>query len=229
MSAATDSSTGSNQATLRVVLVEDQPLFRDMLRSAIEDRLGLRVIGSYGEPDQALREIPLLKPDLAVLDISLGAHINGVELGVRLRRQMPRLAIVLLSSHADPTLLASLPPDVAHGWSYLLKGSVTDIDSLGRALMSAASGLLVLDPGLTSSTARGQNPLADLTARQREILQLVAAGYSNSGIAAKLILTEKSVENHLNRIYGALGIRSTERDAHPRVLAAKLLIEHSPA
>jgi DNA-binding NarL/FixJ family response regulator len=208
-----------------VCLVEDQPLFRDLVRGALEDRLGIRVIGSYGDPDQALREIPGLQPDLAVLDISLGAHINGIELGVRLRRLMPRLAIVLLSSHADPSLLSGLPPDVANGWSYLLKGSVSDVEALGRALMGAASGLLVLDPALSSGGTRGRNPLSELTPRQREILELVATGYSNSGIANRLILTEKSVENHLNRIYGVLGIRSGEREQHPRVMAAKILIE----
>jgi DNA-binding NarL/FixJ family response regulator len=213
--------------TLRLALVEDQALFRDMLKSAIESRLGFHVTGAYGDPEQALREIPTLRPDLALLDISLGAKMNGIELGVRLRRLLPKLGIVLLSSHADPTLLSSLPEDVAGGWSYLLKNSVTDVDALGRALMSAAAGLLVLDSALSGRGPRSTSPIDDLTPRQREILELVASGYSNAAVAGRLVLSEKSVENHLNRIYGVLGIRTATRDAHPRVMAAKLFFESS--
>jgi DNA-binding NarL/FixJ family response regulator len=213
--------------TLRLALVEDQALFRDMLRGAIESRLGFNVIGAYGDPEHALREIPTLRPDLVLLDISLGAKMNGIELGVRLRRTLPRLGIVLLSSHADPTLLSSLPEDVAGGWSYLLKNSVSDVDALGRALMSAAAGLLVLDSALSGRGSRATSPLDELTPRQREILELVASGYSNAAVATRLVLSEKSVENHLNRIYGVLGIRTGTREAHPRVMAAKLYFDSS--
>ena len=100
----------------RVALVEDEALFRDLLRVSLAQHDGLQVVGVFADPDSALREIPTLHVDVAILDIDLASPMTGVELGVRLRRALPDLGIMLLSNHADPQLLSSLPSDVVAGY-----------------------------------------------------------------------------------------------------------------
>ena len=208
---------------LRLALVEDEPLYRDLLRIALDQRPGLMVAAAYGDADSALGGIPDLKPDVAMLDIDLGGGgINGVQLGMKLRRTMPQLAIVLLSNHGDPEFVASLPEEVRAGWSYLLKKSVNDVDVLGRTVSGAAAGLTVLDPQLVAGMRgrpRKQGLLSRLTPRQTEILELIAQGFSNASIAERLVLAEKSVENQINLLYQQLEIDRATSGVQPRVKA----------
>jgi DNA-binding NarL/FixJ family response regulator len=157
-----------------------------------------------------------------MLDIDLGSHVNGVQLGMMLRRKMPDLAIVLLSNHGDPEFVASLPEAVRAGWSYLLKKSVNDVEVLGRTISGAAAGLTVLDPQLVAGMRkRPHRPglLSRLTPRQTEILELIAQGYSNAAIADRLVLAEKSVENQINLLYQQLEIDRSTSGVQPRVKA----------
>ena len=212
----------------RVALVEDEALFRDLLRVSLAQESTLEVVGVFADPDTALREIPALGVDVAILDIDLGTSMTGVELGVRLRRHQPALGVMLLSNHADPQLLSSLPRDVSGGWSYLLKRSVTNVETLRRAIEGASMGLLLFDPELTRRTRpRRTGPLVELSPRQLEVLGLIAEGHSNGAIAAKLTLSERSVENHVSRIYTTLGVDATDRTAHARVMAVRLYLEGS--
>jgi DNA-binding NarL/FixJ family response regulator len=208
--------------TLRLTLVEDEPLYRDLLRIALDQRPGLHVAAAYGDADAALAGIPEVKPDVAMLDIDLGGGVNGVQLGMKLRRFLPDLAIVLLSNHGDPEFVASLPDEVRAGWSYLLKKSVNDVDVLGRTVSGAAAGLTVLDPQLVAGL-RGRSHkaglLSRLTPRQTEILELIAQGYSNAAIAERLVLAEKSVENQINLLYQQLEIDRATSGVQPRVKA----------
>jgi DNA-binding NarL/FixJ family response regulator len=214
--------------TIRLAVVEDESLLRDLLRTALGSYAGIEVIGDYERPADALEAIPGLDIDVVVLDIELGSDMNGIELGVRLRRMLPHIGILLLSNHADPQLLSSLPNDVIGGWSYLLKRSVTNVASLTRAIQGAASGLLVFDPELTRQTRpRKAGPTAALSARQREILGLIAEGYSNGAIADRLGLSERSIENHISRIYTTLGVDSTDRSVHARVRAVLTFVQDS--
>jgi DNA-binding NarL/FixJ family response regulator len=218
----------SDDENIRLALVDDESLFRDLLRRGLALTPGLEVLGAFATPDEALREIPTLAPDVAVLDIDLGASMTGVELGIRLRRTMPELGILLLSNHADPQLLSSLPDDVAGGWSYLLKRSITNLESLRRAIEGAAHGLLVFDPVLTRQTRpKKSGPLSGLSERQLEILALMAEGYSNGSIAEKIYLSERSVENHISRLYSALGVVGGDKTAHARVRAVLIYLEGS--
>jgi DNA-binding NarL/FixJ family response regulator len=137
-----------------------------------------------------------------------------------LRRQLNRLGIVLLTNHSDMRLVAALQKHVIKGWSYLLKRSVSDVDALSRAIEGAAEGYVLLDPEFAGKGARKSGgPLAKLSARQREILGLMAEGYTNAAIADRLMLAQKSVENQINQIYHALGIGRAETDYQPRVQA----------
>ena len=212
----------------RVALVEDEALFRDLLRVSLAQHEGLQVVGVFADPESALREIPTLHVDVAILDIDLASPMTGVELGVRLRRALPDLGIMLLSNHADPQLLSSLPSDVAGGWSYLLKRSVTNVDTLQRAIEGASMGLLLFDPELTRRTRpRRSGPLTELSPRQLEVLGLIAEGHSNAAIAEKLTLSERSIENHVSRIYTTLGVDATDRSAHARVVAVRRYLDGS--
>ena len=210
---------------IRLIIVEDEPLYRDLLRNALE-RANFEVLGAFGDARSALNEAPSLKPDVALLDIQLGPGITGVEVGIGLRRMLPSVGIVLLSNNTDPQIIGALPDDVSGGWSYLLKRTVSDVDALGRAINGAAQGLVMFDAALTRARGvRNDSPIKSLSARQREIVELIAQGYTNAAIARSLVLSEKSVENHLTRIYQQLGIAAGDRATHQRVRVALLYLE----
>jgi DNA-binding NarL/FixJ family response regulator len=224
--ATADTVQGEAASVARVALVEDESLFRDLLRVSLAQESSLAVVASYADPVTALAEIPDLAIDVVILDIDLGTTMTGVELGVRLRRCVPSIGIMLLSNHADPQLLSSLPNDVAGGWSYLLKRSVTNVETLRRAIEGAAMGLLLFDPELTRRTRpKRTGPLNALSPRQLEVLGLIAEGHSNAAIAAQLTLSERSVENHVSRIYTTLGVDATDRSAHARVVAVRRYLD----
>lgn len=214
---------------LRVALVEDQPLFRSMLERTLEDVPDLTVTAAVGTVDEARALLAPGTVDVVVLDIDLPDG-NGIALGVVLRRAQPDLGVLLLSAHDAMDLLLDLPRDVAHGWCYLSKTSSTSEDTLVHAVRSAAAGQTVLDPALLNRvTPRAGSAVARLTERQYEVLQLLAQGLSNAGIAERLAITEKSVQNHVYAVYATLGIDS-EPSRNPRVSAAlRLLEETGPA
>jgi Response regulator containing a CheY-like receiver domain and an HTH DNA-binding domain len=214
---------------IRVAIVEDQPLFRSMLEVALGTEDSLRVVASCGTVQEANRDLLTERVDVAVIDIDLPDG-NGIALGVTMRRRLPGLGILLLSAHDAMDLLLDLPPDVASGWSYLSKTSSTDSHTLVRAIKVAAAGGTTLDPALLNRMKpRAGTSVERLTDRQYKVLQLLAQGLSNAGIAEALGITEKSVQNHINALYANLGIDS-DPSRNPRVTAAlRLLEETGPA
>lgn len=212
-------TTSVNQI-LNVIIVEDEALYRDMLRLSLNRDSGIRVIATYAEPHAVLADDVARSAHAAILDIELSSDMNGFELGLRLRRECPQLGIVLLSNFREPAFIAALMRRKMNGWAYLLKKSVADVATLSRAIKGAAEGLIVLDPDFTQS--RGQRRpsiMEELTPRQRDILALVAQGYSNQAIADQLRLSVKSVENHMNEILSRLNVNSRDPHVHPRVAA----------
>ncbi|GHS90109.1 DNA-binding response regulator [Actinomycetota bacterium] len=211
---------------VRVAIVEDQPLFRSMLELTLGTVDALHVVGAVGSVREAGR---LLRPghvDVVVLDIDLPDG-NGIALGVTLRRQQPGLGILLLSAHDAMDLLLDLPADVASGWSYLSKTSSTSTEALVAAVHAAAVGRTTLDPALVDRmTPRNGSSVSRLTDRQYTVLRLLAQGRSNAGIGEALGITEKSVQNHINAIYGVLGI-DADPARNPRVSAALRLLEET--
>jgi DNA-binding NarL/FixJ family response regulator len=213
---------------VRVVLVEDEGLYRDLVRIALSQHPALEVVGAYANADSALTEAPTLQPHVAILDIELPGGLNGVQLGLKLRRQLPHLGVVLLSNHRDPDFLSSLAAETLAGWSYLLKKTVGDVSALWRAIEGAAAGLVMLDPALvTDMEPRTNSALGRLAPRQREILGLIAQGLSNAAIAERLTLSEKSVENQINLVYQNLGIQRSTGGIHPRVSAVLRYMQES--
>jgi DNA-binding NarL/FixJ family response regulator len=210
---------------LRLVIVEDENLFRDLLGIALRQHPNLQVVASFGDADIARAEIPQLEPDIVLLDIDLGAGASGVHLGLALREVLPKLGVVLLSNHQDIEFVASLGSRTLAGWSYLLKKSVRNTEVLLRAIQGAHDGLTVLDPQLVGAERINQtSPVARLTLRQRELLRLIAQGMSNSAIATALDLSLKTIENNINSLYQALNLPALEGQ-HSRVKAVLLYLE----
>lgn len=218
--------TASPTDTIAVVIVEDEDLYRDLLRIGLAQQPRLEVRGVFRDAATALAAIPTLQPRVALLDIELPGGMNGVQLARQLRRRLPQLGIVLLSNHRDLRFVSALSEEEMTGWSYLLKKSVSDAAALARAIEGAAAGFIVLDPqlvtdtrGASARTRAGEAPRPRLTPRQQEILGLIAQGYSNAAIAQRLHLAEKSVQNQINLLYQQLGIDSQDPALHPRVQA----------
>jgi DNA-binding NarL/FixJ family response regulator len=215
---------------IRVAIVEDEPLFRGLLAHYLERHPRLAVVGSYADGAAALEGVPAAQPDVVTLDIELTGKLDGIQVGVALRQTLAQLGIVVLSNHADPRFLGALPREVTSGWSYLLKKSVSDIETLDRAIEGAAAGTVTIDPAIVAGIRpKPGGPLARLTRRQREIMGLVAQGLTNTAIADKLVLAEKSVENQLTTIYSELGVdrRDVDRSVHPRVSAVLAYLSQS--
>lgn len=213
---------------VRVAIIEDEDLFRQLLQSSLSAYEDLRVVGSFRSGGEILQHAEEIRPDVCVMDINLGLGANGVEVGIQLRKRYPRMGIVLLSNYDEPGVLLSIPPSDVMGWSYLLKKSVTNVEMVVRAICGTATGLVVLDPSLVQAfRPKPESPLARITPRQLDILQLIAKGYSNRAIADELIITEKSVENQVSLLYQNLGIETQENHIHARVKAALLFIRES--
>ncbi len=212
---------------IRVMIVEDEGLFRDMLRVALSNRAGLEIVGAVSDGASAVRMARELKPDVVLMDIELGTEPNGIDTGMAIKKENPKAGIVVLSLHGDKEYLSLVPAEYAEGWSYLMKQSVADLDALTRAIEGSAKGLMVLDPGLVMGLRpRAKSRVDALTQRQREVLELMAQGFSNSAVAERLHLGVKSVENYINAIYQQLGI-SQDEPIHPRVRAVLIYLQDS--
>jgi len=221
-----DTAVRTSDDELRIAVVEDQPLYRSMLVTLLEAQPGVSVVAVASGASEARQVISAGEVDVAIVDVELGDG-NGIGLGVSLRRTDERLGILLLSSHDVMSLLLDLPSDQTLGWSYLSKNSSTTISTLMHALRETAAGGTVLDPELVDrATPRSGSAIAVLSPRQYQVLQLLAQGLSNAGIAERLEISSRSVENHLNSIYATLGIEASSTH-NPRVAAVLQFIEES--
>ena len=189
-------------ADLRVAVVEDQPLYRQMLAMLLASVDGLTVVAEYGDGD-------------------------GMTLGRELRRRNPRLGVLLLSASDAIHVLLDVPRNEAGGWGYLSKTSSLSGPALIYAIRAVAEGRNILDPAIRARREiRSQSPLSRLSARQREVLGLVAEGLTNAAIATQLGLSPRSVDAHLNATYAVLDIHSSP-DRNPRVEAVRAYLAHT--
>ena len=212
---------------VRVVLAEDDVLLREGLASLLE-RSGFQVVGQAGDAAQLLALVAEQAPELAVVDIRMPpTHTaEGLDAARQIREQHPQTAILVLSAHVEVEhameLLAS-----GHGIGYLLKSRVTDVEEFVDTLERVAKGGSVVDPALVAelvAARRRDDPLAALSAREREVLALMAEGRSNAGIAHRLWVTEGTVEKHVRSILTKLTLLEAEDD-HRRVLAVLTYLE----
>ena len=212
---------------LQIVLADDDVLLREGLASLME-RSRFQVVGQAGDAAQLLALVADQRPDLAVIDIRMPpTHTTeGLDAARQIRQEHPETAILVLSAHVEVEhameLLAS-----GRGVGYLLKSRVTDIEEFIDTLERIANGGSVVDPALVQelvAARRRNDPLDALSAREREVLALMAEGRSNAGIAHRLWVTEGTVEKHVRSILTKLTLPETADD-HRRVLAVLTYLE----
>jgi DNA-binding NarL/FixJ family response regulator len=205
----------------RVVIADDDVLLREGLASLL-DRAGFEVVGVAADGTQLVDMVRERRPQLAIVDIRMPPthSTEGLDAARIIRRERPEIAIVVLSAHVDVEeamgLLAS-----GQRTGYLLKSRITDVEEFLETLERIVKGGSVVDPALVQELVgarRREDPLAELTAREREVLALMAEGRSNAGIARRLWVTEGTVEKHVRSILFKLPLSSTDDD-HRRVLA----------
>lgn len=214
------------ESRISVLVVEADGLLRDMLRTVLMADSRLAVVGVTGDPAEAIRLAGSEKPDVALVGLDADSEHDALAVAQAVSGSRSSARIVFLGEHPDRRTLAALPAFRAAGWSYLLRQSVSDVATLVRAIDGAAMGLVVLDPLVVESLGRRETRLSALTKRQLEVLSLMAKGYNNAAIARSLVLEEKSVENHINAIFGQLNL-SRDNAAHPRVKAVLLYLQDS--
>ncbi|HUH72310.1 MAG TPA: response regulator transcription factor [Mycobacterium sp.] len=215
------------QAGVRVVVADDDVLLREGLASLLT-RSGYQVVGQVGEATSLLDLVRDEKPDLAIVDIRMPptGTTDGLDAALIIRDEMPTIGLLILSAHVAVEhamqLLAS-----GRGIGYLLKTRVTDVTDFLDTLGRIAEGACVVDPALVAElvSARKRNdPLAVLSAREREVLALMAEGRSNAGIARRLWVTEGTIEKHVRSIMTKLELHETPDD-HRRVRAVITFLE----
>ena len=207
---------------LRIALADDAVLLREALAGSLK-AAGFDVVGQAADVAGLLDLVRDAAPDVLVVDVRMPpTHTTeGLEAARAIRREHPDIAILLLSQYIETRYAVELLRDNAAGVGYLLKDRVTRIDDLADAVRRVAAGGSVIDADVVArllGRPRAHTPLDELTPREREILQLMAEGLSNQGIAEHLVLDTKTVEGHVTRIFSKLGLEPTAAD-HRRVLA----------
>lgn len=205
---------------LRVAVADDSVLLREGLVRVLGDA-GLEVVGSFGDAETLLAALPSLTPDAVVLDVRMPPTFRdeGVRAAIEVRRRHPEVAILLLSQYVEVAYAQELLAAGTGGIGYLLKDRVISLDEVRDALERVAAGGTVLDPEvITQLMVRRVDPLAALTAREREVLELMAQGRTNAAIAAALFIGVGAVEKHISAIFAKLRLDAADGD-HRRVLA----------
>jgi DNA-binding NarL/FixJ family response regulator len=209
-------------APLRLVLADDSILLREGLAELLSSR-GFEIIAQAGDGDELVRKVLGHHPDVAVADIRMPP--SGTDEGLRaaetIGREQPGVGVLILSDYLEPRYATRLLTSGTPGRGYLLKETVTDVDAFAEAIRRVAAGESVVDPAIVRRVlgrVHEADPLAELSDREREILELMAQGRTNGGIADQLFLSERTVESHVRRLLHKLGVPDTPDD-HKRVLA----------
>jgi DNA-binding NarL/FixJ family response regulator len=213
---------------MRVVLADDSVLLREGVARLLAD-VGFEVVGQVGTAEDLVRKVRIHQPDVAIIDIRMPpTHTDeGLRAAKTIREQWPAVGVLVLSQYVEPAYALELLQDSAEGVGYLLKDRVADVDEFASAVRRVAEGGSALDPSVVSQLVgrrRRDDPLVDLTPREREVLGLMAEGRSNVAIAGKLVVTPRAVEKHVTNIFAKLGLRDGEHD-HRRVLAVLRFLE----
>jgi DNA-binding NarL/FixJ family response regulator len=207
---------------VRVVVADDVMLTREGIVRLLEDA-GIEVVAQAQDAESLLREVRLKQPDAAVVDIRMPpTHTDeGLVATQRIRTDHPAVGVLLLSQYVEPSYAMRLLEEHPERVGYLLKQRVFDAAVLVDALRRIADGETVVDPTIVArlfGRSRREDPLAELTAREREVLGLLAEGLSNRAIAGRLFVTARTVEAHVKQIFLKLGL-DLNPDSHRRVLA----------
>ena len=207
---------------MRAVIAEDSVLLREGLERLLGEN-EVEVVGTCETAEDLLLKVRSYSPDVAIVDIRLPPTHNdeGLRAALEIRSNHPSVGVLVLSQYVELGLALKLLADSAEGVGYLLKDRISDVDEFVGALRRVADGGSALDPIIVStlvSRQRPDDPLSQLTPREREVLELMASGASNQGIANALVITLRAVEKYVSSIFGKLGLPSTGSESR-RVLA----------
>ena len=207
---------------MRVVIADDSVLLREGIARLLADS-GFDVVGQSGTADDLLLKVRSYAPDVAIVDIRMPpTHTDeGLRAAQELRAKHPSVGVLVLSQYVESAYAMELLAESAEGVGYLLKDRVSDVTEFAAAVRRVAEGGSALDPAIVSQLVgrrRRDDPIDELTPREREVLSLMAEGRSNSGIAERLVVTERAVEKHVTSIFGKLRLPTASED-HRRVLA----------
>jgi DNA-binding NarL/FixJ family response regulator/class 3 adenylate cyclase len=212
----------SNGNGMRVVVAEDSVLLREGIARLLEDA-GLQVVGQAGTADELMLKVRSYKPHVAIVDIRMPPTQTdeGLRAAKEIREKHPETAVLVLSQYLESAYALELLSESAEGVGYLLKDRVADVPEFVAAVRRVGEGGSALDPSVVSQLVgrrRQDDPIGQLTPREREVLELMAEGLSNRAIADRLVVTERAVEKHVTSIFGKLRL-GADSESHRRVLA----------
>jgi DNA-binding NarL/FixJ family response regulator len=210
---------------VRIAIAEDSVLLREGLARLLAEA-GFEVTARCGSADELLRELRVAVPDVVILDIRLPPthRDEGMRAAIEIRATYPGVNVLVLSQYVELGLAMKLLAESADGVGYLLKDRISEVPEFLEAVHRVARGGSAVDPLIVSTLLarrRRDDPLAQLTPREREVLELMATGLSNQGIADRMVITLRAVEKYVSTVFDKLGI-PTSRSESRRVLAVLL-------
>jgi len=207
---------------MRIVIADDSVLLREGAVRLLEEA-GFEVVGQAGDGEDLLRKVRAHKPDVAIIDIRMPPdHLDeGLQAAKIIRAELPGTGVLVLSQYVEERYAVQLLDDGAEGVGYLLKDRIAEIDRFIDAVRRVGEGGSVLDPEVVAhmlGRREREEPMQELTPREREVLGLMAEGRTNRAIAGELSVSERAVERHVTAIFGKLDLPAGGED-HRRVLA----------
>jgi DNA-binding NarL/FixJ family response regulator len=207
---------------LRVLVADDSVLLREGLVRLLQES-GCEVVAQAGDADELLRKARAHKPEVAIVDVRMPPENtdDGLRAALKIRSEHPETGVLVLSQYIEEQYAVELIGETSEGIGYLLKERITDVSTLLEAVHRVAAGGSIIDPQVVSQLLRRhrqQDPLEELSEREREVLELMAEGRSNHAIASRLVISERAVEKHVTSIFSKLKLPPAEDD-HRRVLA----------
>ena len=212
---------------MRLVVADDSLLLREGISRLLVEA-GFQVVGLASTADEALAQVEQHKPDVAIVDIRMPpTHSDeGLRAAQEIRARYPDIGVLVLSQYVELGLASRLLADNAAGLGYLLKDRITDLTEFAAAIRRVGDGGSALDPAIVSQLLgrrRDDDLLHNVTPREREVLTLMAQGYSNQAIADKLVVTVRAVEKHVTSLFDKLRLPATS-ETHRRVLAVLVFL-----
>ena len=207
---------------MRVVLAEDSVLLREGVARLLEEQ-GFEIVAQTGTAQDLMLKVRSYSPNVVIVDIRMPpTHTDeGLKAAQEIRQTYPDVGVLVLSQYVEPSYAMELLAESAEGVGYLLKDRVSDVSEFAAAVRRVGEGGSALDPAIVSQLVgrrRRDDPIDQLTPREREVLEHMAQGRSNQGIADQLVVTERAVEKHVTSIFGKLRLPHAPED-HRRVLA----------
>jgi DNA-binding NarL/FixJ family response regulator len=215
-------------APIRVLIAEDQTILRETYGHVLREMPNIEVLDAVADGEAAVEAAIRLRPDVVLLDIQM-PKLNGIQAAERIRAALPHIGVVLFSHYSERQYAETFLRSGTAGKAYLLKTTLSEPQELARAIQVVAEGGAILAPEIQDELIRlasavPNSQFSSLTSREMEVLGLMAEGYTNISIARKLTISERTVESHVNNIFGKLGLTS-EATHNPRVMAVLLFLQ----